>query len=247
MSEQSRIVESKLADASDLVVARHAAFLAEPDDIETNHKLRVSIRTLRGLVDFCSAWQKGKQNKRVQRKLKKTVAKTSRLRELDVLATLAKEHDPENGELVGFLEGKASEERDSVYAYLASGKAHVNLETVRRELHDISWKREFDALEARGRFDALVAGLQADLDRLDVADYERVHSVRKRAKQVRYVAEQFNAVLGDDVVATAEHMKAQQDHLGAICDAKVNEGIIASFLEDETLSPTLAASLQKLV
>ena len=74
MSGETAVVESKLSDASDLVIARLDAFLVNPDDIETNHKLRVSIRTLRGLVSFLEPWQKRKQNGRVQRTLKKVVA-----------------------------------------------------------------------------------------------------------------------------------------------------------------------------
>ena len=247
MSGEAAIVESKLAGASDLVVARLEAFLANPDDIETNHKLRVSIRTLRGLVSFLEPWQKRKQSSRVQRTLKKVVKKTSLLRELDVLASLAKDKAPQDGELISFLESQAAQERSSVHAQLADEAVRAKLTAVANELKSVSWKRDFDSIDARTRFDELVDGLQHDLDGIDVNDYELVHSVRKRAKQVRYVAEQFEAVLGSDVVATAKRMKAQQDHLGALCDARVNRDLVEGFLARGDLSPTLAQSLAALV
>ena len=240
------VVEATLADAADLVITRLDAFLSCPDDIETNHKFRVSIRTLRGLVAFLEPWQKPKQSKRVQRKLKKVVKATSRLRELDVLAELGKKLRPDDVELIAFLESEAASERTRVHEVLSDGKTRSKIRSVADDLHAVAWKHDFDAHEVRLRFDDLVDGLQADLDNLDIDDYELVHSVRKRAKQVRYVAEKLNPVLGDDVVAIAKHMKSQQDHLGALCDANVNRTLIEGFLTRENLSPTLAASLSEL-
>ena len=49
-----------------------------------------------------------------------------------------------------------------------------------------------------------------------------MHTLRKRAKRVRYVGESFGGLLGPDAVAEGARMRLVQDELGDICDARVN-------------------------
>ena len=246
-------VNAKLKKASSTVAERHAAFLSNPNDPETNHKLRVSIRTLRSLIDFMSPWQKGKQNARIQDDLKRVVKKTSRLRELDVLCEMARDGGASE-ELVAFCEGKAAEERAKVLKTLSSRKYTNILERAIDETCTLHWKKRFakgkNALKARdirAHYNQMVDSLQADLAVLDETDYPTVHEVRKRAKQVRYVSEQFSELLGEDAVKQAKLMKAEQDRLGALCDAKVNQEIVESFIVRAGLSPALAGELLHIV
>ena len=66
---------------------------------------------------------------------------------------------------------------------------------------------------------------------------EKTHDVRKSAKRVRYDAEKFSALVGDDAVDVAKDMTAHQDNLGAICDARVNIDIINGIDVDSLPEP----------
>ena len=240
-------MERVLGSAADTVQERLNAFFANPDDIETMHKFRVSIRTLRSLLAFVSPWQDGGQNKVLQEQLKEIVSVTSRLRELDVLTEQAQAMDGASPEFVEFCAQEAAAERDRVSKSLSSKKTTKKLESIVGELHDVHWRKRVNAeglehLEVRARFDELASELAADLEALDIADVERTHDVRKSAKRVRYDAEKFSSLVGDDAVSIARDMTAHQDNLGAICDARVNIDIINGF-EMESLPEPIAWDL----
>ena len=91
----SCFISERLAACADLMVQRRQAFFDDPDDIETNHKFRVSIRTTRSLLSFIEPWVSRKQAKAIQANLKRVVKETSRLRELDVFMSLAESLDPD--------------------------------------------------------------------------------------------------------------------------------------------------------
>lgn len=235
-------MERILGKAADTVQERLDAFFENPDDIETMHKFRVSIRTLRSLLAFVAPWQEPSQNKEAQELLKLIVADTSRLRELDVLTEQAKEMEGATTEFIEFCEQEAANERARVAKALSSKKTAKRLESISDELHDIRWRKRVNAegleqTEVRARFDALAAELEEDLASLDLADVEKTHDVRKSAKRVRYDAEKFSALVGDDAVDVAKDMTAHQDNLGAICDARVNIDIINGIDVDSLPEP----------
>ena len=248
----SCFISERLAACADLMVQRRQAFFDDPDDIETNHKFRVSIRTTRSLLSFIEPWVSRKQAKAIQANLKRVVKETSRLRELDVFMSLAESLDPAAPELVAFCAAEAGQERERVLETLSEERMIDRLDTAVEELHKLSWKASIrdtglDPAYVRMRYDKLVESLNADLDALDITDYELMHSIRKRTKQARYVAEQFSDIIGKDVVKIAKDMKARQDDLGALCDAKVNRELVGSYLVREDVSETLAREIVRLI
>ena len=211
------------------------------------HKCRVTIRALRSLAAFVRPWQDKRQNACVNDELRSVVRLTSRQRELDVLAEQCAERPDSSEELVSFLREAAAAERKRVMKALASKKTRKSLARVGKELSDVSWRPRIvhdglDPSEMRARFDALASALANDLAALDLADVERTHDVRKRAKRVRYNAEKFSDIIGGDAVGIAKDMTAHQDNLGAICDARVNIDIVNSFLEQD-LPPEISREL----
>ncbi len=76
--------------------------------------------------------------------------------------------------------------------------------------------------DVRAAFDELVRSVDERYARVDRADADAVHTLRKRAKRVRYVGESFGGLLGPDAVAEGARMRLVQDELGDICDARVN-------------------------
>ena len=79
-------MDRRFAEGADELERRTQEFLADPDEPETCHKLRVSIRTLRSLLAFAEPFMKASFSKRLQRDLRSVVRTLSRLRELDVFA-----------------------------------------------------------------------------------------------------------------------------------------------------------------
>ena len=240
-------IEAIIGDCEDTVRERLRAFFENPNDIETMHKFRVSIRTLRSLLAFIKPWQNAKQNLSVQDDLKYVVAETSRLRELDVLTEQASEMDTSSTELVEFCALRAEEERERVMAALRSKRITKRLDNVSSQLHAIKWRKDLvlnglDSSSVRRRFDEIAAELESELTTLNLADVEKTHDVRKTAKRVRYDAEKFMPLIGTDAVDIAKSMTAHQDNLGAICDARVNIDLINSF-EEETLPEAVAWDL----
>ena len=226
--------EKVLKSGINTVLARRDDFFENPNDIETMHKFRVSIRTLRSLVAFVKPWQEASQNSAMQVDLKEIVGATSRLRELDVLCEQARSASFSSPALVSFCEEEAARERESVKKVLSCKKTEKRLERVANNAECIRWKDPYvqeglPATQARARFDELAANLEHDLSVLDLKDVEPTHDVRKNAKRVRYVAENFSDVVGDDAAGIAKGMTAHQDNLGAICDARVNIDIINGF------------------
>ena len=231
-------MESILGEAADAVQARLEAFLADSDDIETMHKFRVSIRTLRSLLSFAEPWQDSRQNKEAQANLKSVIAETSRLRELDVLTEQARDMESASFELVEYCDAKAGAERARVVKTLSSKRMAKLLSGVIDALNNVKWRKcvnagGLEANDVRERFDELCASLESELESLDLADVEKTHDIRKEAKRVRYDAEKFKGIIGDDAVDIAKAMEAHQDNLGAICDARVNIDLINGFSPDD--------------
>ena len=219
-------LENIISKASDVVPQRMDAFIANPDDPETNHKLRVSIRTLRSLIDFISPWQNRSQNERIQSDLKTIVAETSRLRELDVFALQAAEMEGCSYETIAYCSEKAAKERDRVVKVLSSKRMRKYLEHAINESRHIVWRKSVSENglaeeDISTRFNTVSSHLAAQLDLLDLAEVELTHDLRKRAKQVRYVAENFDALVSNEAVDKAKEMTSHQDNLGAICDANL--------------------------
>ena len=241
-------MEKTLRNASKTVTERLDAFFENPDDVETMHKFRVSIRTMRSLLVFVKPWQESKQNASMQADLKEVVGATSRLRELDVLADQAREAAATSDELVAFCEAEAAAERARVAEVLMDKRTKKRLKNVDDESKDIRWKRRYcdeglPATDIRKRFDEIADKLEFDLENLDLADVEPTHDVRKAAKRVRYVAENFKDLIGDDAVDIAKGMTAHQDNLGAVCDARVNIDIINGFQDRDDIPESVAWDL----
>lgn len=247
-------LEDIIKEAHERMTARLSSFLDDADDVETLHKLRVSIRTLRSLLRFLAPFHRTGKARAVQRDLRSIVIPTSRLRELDVLAEEARRMEPPSDDLVAACLKLRAAERDRVLAFLTGDDASWALERIARAVKKIDWKRriEKDGLTREAvaeRFAAMEAAVDRKLSITDLGDATSTHDLRKAAKRMRYAAENFAAFLDAEAAAeTSERMKAVQDDLGALCDARVNVDIINEFprkgLSDQILRDLAALEAQ---
>lgn len=227
-----------------------ARFLAQPDDVEALHELRVSIRTLRSLVAFCAPYQRRKENRAVQRGLRDAVRQTSTLRELDVLIARVDALESPSPELRDMLMGMRVEERDRTLRELSGKKVAPAFARACDRAESPRWRRRYleeglPAKAVREHFARMRADMEQALAMVDLSDAEATHDVRKQAKRVRYVAENLPDVVGSDAAQAARRMKREQTRLGALCDARVNLRIIDG-LPTENLSAQSLANLRAL-
>lgn len=228
-------LQAEITEVAEAIEQQREAFFADPQDIETIHHFRTNTRALRSLVAFIKPWQNAKQNAKTQAILKELVGYTSRLRELDVLEKQARSGDDSSPNLLALCKKKASAERAKVLKALKSKKATRAFEQAMAQAKNIRWKKRYVRYglprhEVQLRFDSLASSVKADLEQLNLSDAEHTHEVRKRAKRVRYVAERCKSILGADDLSIIESMKAYQDTLGDVCDARVNIQLINELL-----------------
>ncbi len=78
---------------------------------------------------------------------------------------------------------------------------------------------------------------------LDSATLDALHMLRIEGKQLRYSLEFFSEVLGSDVQAAIEAVKALQDHLGDLQDARVASDKLQDYIQSaddrEDVTPVL--------
>ena len=228
-------LESTLRDCAEEMLEKRDAFFENPEDIETMHKLRVSIRTLRSLVAFVKPWQDTRQNANLQSVLKSIVGQTSQLRELDVFAQQVHETEGASSELIEFCDNEALVERERVMKALSSKQYAKAFKKAAEMASNVKWKQRLTneglpTKAVRSRFDSMAEELEHDMEGLSLSDVDRTHDIRKSAKRVRYAAEKFKQTLGPDAVDIAKGMTAHQDNLGTVCDARVNIDLINDFL-----------------
>ena len=224
-----------LTGACDEVDVRLGAFLANPDDVETIHKLRISIRTLRSLLAFASPFLKRLRHRLIQADLRSVVIETSRLREYDVMLRDVRALGMPCGELPERIGELRDLESNRVVGVMGGRHTRQALARVRRRVESLPWK---DSVRGRGVtrddvlavFDELVRTVDDGYAVVDRADADAVHTLRKRSKRVRYVGESFGALLGERAVAEGVRMKGVQDELGDVCDARVNAGMARDLL-----------------
>ena len=236
--------QQTVIQTAEAIEDRREAFLADPKDIETIHRFRTNIRTLRSLIAFIRPWQDAEQNTETQAILKEIVGHTSRLRELDVFEKQARSNEGSSPDLLEFCKKEASAERARVLKYLSSKQATKTFEKAMDLAKNIVWKKcytEFGLPQCvvRARFDAMIEKVREELATLRLSDEEQTHVVRKRAKRARYVSEFNEGILGADAVDIARGMMAHQDNLGDICDARANIRLINEFLQRDLPEPVI--------
>ncbi|MGI6032073.1 MAG: CHAD domain-containing protein [Coriobacteriales bacterium] len=238
-------LEDILKRGFDKVRKEFSRFIDSPEDPDAVHDLRVAIRTLRSLVSFVGPYQKEKQNRKMQEMLRSIVRKLSQLREYDVLIEKAADVDIDLGSPVGELvppeklneqlDRRREKEQGEVLRTL-SRRGTEQLKDLDKEFSHITWRSD---IEKRGlsldelnlHFDDMATDFFASYHALDLSDADRTHKVRKRAKQVRYVASKMKPLLGDKAETVTE-MKAIQDQLGELCDARVNTRMLGGLVQE---------------
>jgi len=197
-------------------------------DEESIHQLRVAGRRLRVALPLLALKPEGKRVRRALRGLRELTRATGRSRDLDVILGLFKKRlggsgaaSPESRLLLRRLRTARQRSRNS----MAEALLDLEIARLRRDLRAVA-ARGGDGLfvvllRLRERREGAGAGLLAEFATLgDRFDPDALHRVRREARRLRYAAEIWDAVRGQQSQAPAL-FKELQERLGHIHDAWV--------------------------
>lgn len=241
-------LEEILCKAAARVEETMALFLENPEDVEALHDFRVSIRTLRSELSFLKPYIEPEQVKYLQLNLRNLVVKTSRQRELDVLAGMLSAAESPNEELIALIDKLRRKERKLLLAEIGTKKVVKRTCKLLDRVEHLDWKQHIEngglcAEDLIARFELIQLKFESAYLKTDYSDVEQTHDLRKAAKRVRYASREFGALLGGAAEGVPEAMCDVQDELGALCDARVNCEI-ADSLPRQKLSKEARAALK---
>lgn len=220
-------VEDGLAEAAVRIERCAAQLLENPDDPESLHQYRISLRVTRSLLEFLKPYCKRGTIKQEMRELKKLQDPTSRLRELDMLSAAL---DTQTGE-AGMVRAECSEEREAFIEHFGSEATQRAIKRIVKRVRDLPWRRTvwqcgLEPEELVERVNEMRTAYEVEMARVDYGDQDAVHDVRKQAKALRYVTREFADCLPDNAGSTNVRAKAVQDKLGELCDCWNNAQLL---------------------
>lgn len=241
-----RVLGRRMRDVS----RRLDAFLEEPGDAERLHDLRIATRVMRGLLGYAEPFLAKGEARGLERGLRDLIAPTPRLRELDVLMGQVAELGPAGAPLMAACAALRERECGRTCGKLRSKAARRTMRRCMRRVRHLRWaegpeRDGLSPLRARARLEELLDEVERERATVDLGDARRSHLLRKRAKAVRYAAENVPGIPPKRARAVVRDMKRIQDELGVLCDARCNLDIIAS-LSSEKLDADARRALEVL-
>lgn len=226
-------IESIIRQAARKIEKNRNAYLDDTNDAEALHDFRVAIRELRSEITFIEPFQRKSQNKAMQAALRELAAKTSRLRELDVMAQTVDESQFAHDELSALCAKMRQKECDRLNGAIGTRKAIKALDKLLARFDEIDWREDVERFglaeqEVSSRFELMNVEFEADYLTTDYRSAKAAHKLRKNAKRLRYTAREFGDLIGEGAQSASRSMREVQDELGALCDARVNCEIIDS-------------------
>jgi CHAD domain-containing protein len=219
-------------------------------DIEELHDMRVATRRLRAAFDIFTEAFDPKTIKKHLKGLRAAGRALGRVRDLDVFIEKARQYldslPPEQRSGLDPLVATWTEQREAARAgmlvYLDSAeyaafKAKFNgfVQTPGKGVRVPEGTSPAPGL-VREAAPVLIytrlAAVRAYAPLLSNASLEQLHALRIEFKKLRYAVEFFREALGGEAKAVIGTLKAMQDHLGDLNDARVACGLLSEFLSN---------------
>ena len=218
-------------------------FLDHPEDPETAHQLRVSIRAFRSLLSFIRPKLDQMQYQHVQLQTKKLSQRLGHLREIDILKwewlKLRKTY-PELTRKKSALLAVLETERQREQAEICGG-AEMMLSAVFDIWNWLNGDLAAEAEEAKGqkqkqgqtfedfsrkRIGSGIKKTAAYLKTADYTDFSNIHGLRIQFKKLRYVLKELDPLLHLKSKGSIKSFEALQDLFGSYCDAERNLALL---------------------
>lgn len=203
------------------------AALRASEDIEYVHKLRVATRRSQAALDVFRSEIPKKLRKRIGRTLREVRRAAGAARDADV-HQLAFEAMPEPASTeeraaISFVLERIADERETAQESLVEVHHAGTAETLRGMRDELESARRGDGAAGLAQLAETgvrgAAGAVEDATHADFDDIENLHTLRKRAKALRYtlelVSDALHAERSADLLLT---LRAMQDGLGALND-----------------------------
>jgi CHAD domain-containing protein len=219
-------------------------------DMEAVHDMRVATRRMRAAFKLFNNEFSKKAIKRLGTGLRTTGRILGEVRDLDVLVEKLQQYrqslaESEQSDLQPLLElwlAQRKQARQELLVYLDSKKyrrfkqeLQEFVTTVDRGAKSIS-ADEPKKYQLRYLIPCLLytrfGDVQAYDEMLEEATLETLHELRITFKQFRYALEYFAEILGQESQKVIEEVKALQDHLGALNDARMAADILGDLVAE---------------
>lgn len=221
------------------IKSRRDAFIADPDDIETVHKLRVSIRSFRSLIYVFKKHMDEASYKNIQDNFRKLGGMCARLREIDVLIEFVNEalngescdnksdsllevlKDEQKQERISLLEKVSAREFEMLYFY-AFGKLIGSIDFDKFDENFEKYLNKF--------LNKKYKKLNEMIENLTEFEFKQAHGIRLLSKKLRYITEAFDYLIHEDLNQN-DKMKKLQTELGEICDLIRNPEAVSEIIK----------------
>lgn len=228
-------LEKRAESTFNVILENIRKMLIKPEEVESVHKLRVSIRRFRSIISLAKPQMSEKSYLRIQDFFRQRGRELADLREMDVLIdTIENIPELENSQLLErFRAMRLAEQEEAVKLldekYVANLKKHYNefLDEVRGQ--DM---REFDRT-----FDDRIKNwdqyIIKRLPQVNELPWSKVHRVRIKSKKARYISEIFNEDIDETYGSRTKEYKRIQSDLGERCDQLRNLEAIDEWIESD--------------
>ncbi|WP_425059727.1 hypothetical protein SCACP_03300 [Sporomusa carbonis] len=228
------------------VIRTQQLFLSNPDDIETLHDFRVTLRRLRVLISFAKPLLPAEGFAAWQDKLRHIGSQLGAVRDLDVFSLAWNQLTDYMTEIVPtakpvlstLIADKRQAARNKLYATVAAGQSTPVLLGLWAFIQEWAETRADDNLLpfadfAENRLSGWVKKFLKMGNNINLADMNAVHKLRIAGKRIRYALDALSPALPDNTRLLSKRLKELQNLLGRIHDiaftpALINELVKAS-------------------
>lgn len=232
-------VKNILLERLSIIEARYVDFSNNPFDSDIAHDLRVSIRELRGLLNFIKPIIGEETYDSMNAPLREAAQVFGPIRELDVLTEFTEEVALEQPDLSEYfydafnLLGKERrKEMRRTFNVTNVELVKDALTTTKETLEELELDKDFDWDKyVAKRLEKKNDKLQKAYEEVDFQDYETVHDIRKDAKKNRYAAKYYKNVTSKKTKPYKKAAEAIQDEFGEVTDAHVNYDLLTDFAD----------------
>lgn len=240
MNLMKKNVQGILLERLGIIKARYVDYSNNPFDKEITHDLRVSIRELRGLLNFVKPVIGQDTYDEMNDALRGGAQIFGTVRELDVLTELTEEVALEQPDLsehfydaFNLLEKERRKEMRRTFNKTNVQLINDAIITTQETLEELELDSELDWDKyIAKRLEKKNDTLQKAYEKVDKSDYEAVHDIRKEAKKNRYSAKYYKKVTSTKTKPYRKSAEGIQDEFGEITDAHVNYDLLTAFANE---------------
>lgn len=256
-------IQAVLLESHEKIVKAYQSYLNNPFDSDKSHKLRVSVRKFRALLNMLKPLVLAESYVRINQELRETAYVFEKVRELDVLTEWCGEFAMEHPDL--------SEDYARLFSFLQKERR----KEMRRTLNKTNTQQVQNSLSDTYQFiDQLPENLVEEsptneqewsdyvtkrikkknqkmrkaFKRVNVSDHEAIHKVRLMAKKLRYAAKYLDGLTEIKTKSIVKRAKALQNELGERTDHQVNLSLLEEYAlnADETAVQELLINIRDL-